>query len=104
MARVTIKTDFGPGWKKAIFQTEKVSEAVTKEANRIASRANGMSSGFRTGIWHDHETGEKRGNTAPKYEAKPAIMRNGKPVAIVVTANYAAQKDTMENNTLLKAR
>ena len=104
MASVTVKTDFGPGWKRAIYKTQEVADAVTEEAERIAARANSMSAGFRTGIFHDHATGETRGNTQPRYEAKPAQMREGKPIGIVVTANYAAQKDTLENNTLLKAR
>lgn len=104
MAKVKVKTDFRPGWEKEVYSLPKVQDAVTKKAGDVASRANAMSAGFRTGIWHNHATGETRGNTQPRYESKPARMIRGKPVAIAYTANYSAQKDTLENNTLLKAR
>ena len=74
---------------------------LDKATQRILANAQGMSAGFKTGIWHDHATGEKRGNTQAKYAGD--VKRMGSSyVGIVYTANYAAQKDNLKNNTLLK--
>lgn len=97
-----------------------VKNAVTQEANAIANRASGMAT-EKSGVWHD--TGKPHnpertggtwrdhgksyptiGGTEPVYRAKPAKIIGGKPFAIAYTGNYAAQKDNLKNNTLLKAK
>lgn len=88
--------------RAAINTAEGTADALEAKAAQIAARANALSSGFRTGIFHDHATGETRGNTRPEYASN--VRRFGQvPVGLVYTANYAAQKDTYENNTLLKS-
>ena len=61
-----------------------------------------MSAGFRTGIYHDHETGETLGNTQPRYEGDVGPDKRF-VVGIVYPKNYAAMKDNHKNNTLLKS-
>lgn len=82
---------------------DEVGYPLVQKATQIATeRANAMSSGFRTGLWHDHATGETKGDTQPQYasEVNFAVHYHH---GVVYTANYAAMKDTKENNTLLKA-
>lgn len=88
-----------------IFALPQVKGALTKEAGEIANRANQLSSGFRTGIWHDHATGETRGNTKPVYgfTKAQASARYGS-IAFVHPKNYSAMKDNYLHNTMLKAR
>ena len=77
-------------------------EAVTKATRLVERTANAISSGFRTGIWHEPKTHETRGNTRPKYEGD---VDEGRVAAhgIVYTGNYSAMKDNAQNNTLLKS-
>lgn len=75
---------------------------VTEVTQRIQSTAISMSAGFRTGIWHDHDTGETLGDTAPEY-AYSTMDKGRGLVGLVYTGNYSAMKDNYENNTLLKS-
>lgn len=99
--------------------------AVSSLAADICAKANGLAS-EGSGTWHIYKGSrvsapgngpwrdltwfkpdggmQTRGPTAPLYRYKPAEMRGGKPIGIVYTGNYAAKKDNMKNNTLLKAR
>lgn len=116
---VRVDVRMSPDFEQVIMEEPAVASEVTKTANQIAGRANAM--GKPSGIWHEtgapHTPGrtggvwhgnrkstETVGGTPANYEAKAAQMRNGKPIAIVVTANNAAQRDNMENNTLLRAK
>lgn len=103
MADVTVNVQMLPGWERTVKQMGSVKTALTKEANAMKASANGMSAGFRSGIRIDPKTREKIGNTPARYGAKPAKETEDGAVALVYTANYAAQKDNMLHNTLLKA-
>lgn len=88
-----------------IFSLPQVKGALTKEAGEIADRANQLSAGFRTGIWHDHATGETRGDTQPVYSfTKAQASQRYGAIAFVHPRNYSAIKDNYMNNTLLKAK
>lgn len=87
----------------AAFKAAGTRAALGEATSRIASRANSLGSGFRTGTYHDHATGETRGDTQPAYSGDVRMGRKGW-VGIVHPENYAAMKDTKENNTLLKAK
>lgn len=106
--------------EQCAYNAPQVKGAINKSANQIAANANGLAT-EESGIWHEvgkphtpgreggkwhgsrHET-ETIGGVQPSYKAKPARPgSNGAPIALVVTGNYAAQKDNMVNNTLLKA-
>ena len=76
-----------------------VIQSVTSQTE---SNANGLGSGFKTGIWHDPKTHERKGGTSPIYSSNVEV-HGIVPVGLVYTGNYAAAKDNMENNTLLKA-
>lgn len=76
-----------------------VIESVTSLAE---SNANALGSGFRTGRYYDRQAGQRKGDTAPVY-ASNVEVHGIVPVGMVYTGNYAAAKDNMENNTLLKA-
>ena len=86
----------------AIQDAESLPDVLGEYVQRISGNANAASAGFRTGIFHDHDTGETRGDTQPVYKGN--VKRKGRSmVGLVYTGNYAAQKDNYENNTLLKS-
>ena len=88
--------------RRAVSSAERLDVPLDEAVGRIADRANALSASFRTGIYHDHETGEVRGNTQPRYAGDVIRGKTGF-VGIVHPANYAAMKDNHENNTLLKS-
>ena len=117
---IKVNVVMSPTFEQDVMKLPQVKGAVTKEANAIADRANGMAT-EKSGIWHDtgkphnpdrtggtwHDHGDSYptiGGTEPAYKAKPAKMIGDKPFAIAYTGNYAAQKDNLNNNTLLKAK
>lgn len=88
---------------RLIGKAPEVVAEVERVTGEIAGRANSMSSGYRTGLYHrDHEP-PAVGNTQPTYVGDVEEYGNS-VVGIVHTGNYAAMKDNAENNTLLKAR
>lgn len=89
--------------KKACSEADGLETILLNATDAITARANNLSSGFRTGIWHDHDTGETKGDTPPIYEGDVIYGRKGY-VGIVHPGNYSAMKDNYENNTLLKAK
>lgn len=88
---------------RIVGKAPEVQAEVERCTKEIWQRANALSSGYRTGLYHrDHES-PAVGNTQPAYDGDVELKRNA-VVGIVHTANYAAMKDNAENNTLLKAR
>lgn len=88
---------------RLIGKAPEVVAEVERATGEIAERANSMSSGYRTGLYHRDHKSPAVGNTQPRYVDDTDIKRNA-VVGIVYTGNYAAMKDNAENNTLLKAR
>ena len=86
----------------AIGTAPETLAAVTAATNRIASAAQSLGSGYTTKKWKDPKTGEVKGGTQAEYGSSVKTLTNAH-VGLVYTANYAAQKDNMEHNTLLKA-
>ena len=76
---------------------------LSRKSAQIAANANTLAAGFRTGIFHDHETGETKGNTPARYDSSTKMGSKGY-VGIVYTANYSAKKENHLHNTLLKAK
>lgn len=103
MADVTVKVELNPDWEETIVKLPPVKGALTKEANVICSTANGMAAGFTTGYFYDRGEGKRKGGIPARYGMKAAKEMGRTSVAIVFADNYAAQKDTYTNNTLLKA-
>lgn len=89
--------------QKAISEADGLEPILLNATEAIITRANNLSAGFRTGRWHDHDTGETKGDTPPIYEGDVIYGRRGY-VGIVHPGNYSAMKDNYENNTLLKAK
>lgn len=89
--------------QKACTQQKGTLDALDAVAKKIASSANSLSSGFRTEVVRDYETGQTVGGTQPRYESSSKKGSHG-PIAIVYPANYSAMKDNHLHNTLLKAR
>ena len=88
-----------------IFQMPRCKAAVTNLAKELASKANSLSAGFRTGLFYppgEKEPLEGVGNKQPIYGAKNAINSATGCVALVVEKNYAAIKDNHLHNTLRK--
>lgn len=102
MAEVRVEWDFA-ALKRAAGTDPEVIAALTSRTNQIVTRANGMGAGFRTGRYHRDHRSPAVGGTAAVYEGNVQRVRDGQ-IGIVYTANYAAQKDNLENNTLLKAK
>lgn len=101
MADVEVEID-GAKLLAAIQDADRLPDVLQEQVQRIQGNANASSAWFRTGIFHDHVTGETRGDTQPVYSGN--VKRKGRSmVGLVFTGNYAAQKDNYENNTLLKA-
>lgn len=104
MASVTsVRVELRPGYEKQICKYPEVKSAITEMASDMASRANAMGAGFRTGYWHDPKTHERKGGTQPQYASERARETSSGCVAIVHPENYAAMKDNHLHNTLLKA-
>ena len=100
------KLMWSPTMAEDLANMQSVRMEVAKATDSTAARANALSAGFRTGLYHRDHKSPAVGNTQPRYASalgeskrKPAI-----PVGLVYTGNYAAMKDNALNNTLLKAR
>lgn len=121
MASVTMKVDISEqALENVMNSSPEVRSAINSLSGKIASRANGMAT-EKSGIWHEtgkphtpgkgggkfHDHGnvtETIGGKEPVYQSKPAMRSSSGLVGIVFTGNYAAQKDNLKNNTLLKAK
>jgi hypothetical protein len=88
---------------RAINASPGLPGALESVTTRITATANALGSGYRTPKWHDHETGETKGGTAPVYAGDVRIGKKG-PIGIVHPANYSAMKDNHLHNTMLKAK
>lgn len=83
-------------WRMAC-KSDGMYQLIRKTTDRVASNANSLGSGFKT------ERYKGKGGTSPKYMADTQRPRGIVPVGMVYTANYAAMKDNMKHNTLLKS-
>lgn len=102
---VRIDVRMSPDFEKIIKEQQGVGEAVTQRASEIDGMANALGAGFRTGFYHRDHQSPAVGGTAPVYghETAEKSQKYGW-VATVHPLNYAAMKDTYQNNTLLKAK
>ena len=116
-----MRVEMSPDFDDICCNTPQAIDAVDKKARAIAARANAMGEPSKewhdvgkhdkskgdNGVWHDYSHVKAHpiiGGTPVNYLAKPPKKsRQGRMVSIVVTENYAAKKDNMKNNTLLKA-
>ena len=104
MAKVTVRVDIDEAaMKRAIKDGDGVSGILQAEVEKITSRANALSAGMRTGIYHDRESGMTVGDTEPSFAGNVKKIGDSQ-IGIVYAANYAAQKANYENNILLKAK
>ena len=100
MGDVRIEVDMNAAWRVA-YKSDGLYQMVRQETDKRASRANSLSSGFKTDKYHRDHKSPAVGGTSPEY--KPHTRRNPDvPVGIVYTGNYAAKKENMLHNTLLK--
>ena len=95
---------------KVVLDDEKVYEAIQdgegtvpaleEIVNSIKGRANAMSAGYRTK--KSKTKGVPVGGKQPIFDGN--VERHGRSqVGLVWTANYAAKKHNLENNTLVKS-
>lgn len=103
MAKVRVRVALDPDAPEKIYHLKGVKGALDKQARSIAGRANALGAGYRTARFYDRNAKEQRGNAQPKYEPVDAMDTRKSSVALVHNANYAAYKDTLLHNTLLKA-
>lgn len=89
--------------KEAVKNADGAQGVLNQKANEIASRANAMGAGFRTGRFYDRKERKLKGNTQPIYGAVPAIRTSNGYIALVHNENYAGYRDSLLHNTLLKA-
>ena len=92
-----VKVEMKPGWEQVVSTMPSVMDALDDKAGDICGKANSMAAGFRTKRWMG------KGGTQAVYGSKEAEARGRTSVALVYTANYAAQKENMQHNTLLKS-
>lgn len=86
----------------AINNAPGLPAALERATSGVTSRANALGAGYRTAKYHDHKTGETRGDKAPIYVGDVMKGKKG-PIGIVHPKNYAAMKDNHLHNTLLKS-
>lgn len=101
MGSVEIRWDMAKLGRFCAKAPETVDE-IDKAVSRIAATATSMSSGNVTGSYHRDHKSPHVGGTAPVYGSNTQVMTNS-AVGIAYTGNYAAMKDNLENNTLLRA-
>ena len=89
--------------KRAAGTDPQVRDDLERTTDAIKGRANSLGSSFRTGLYHRDHQSPAVGGTQAAYDGDVRMV-NGGNVGIVYTANYAAQKDNLQNNTLLKAK
>ena len=103
-SNVTVKVVLDQrGLEHAINHAPGTEAAIRQKVSNIKAKANALAAGYRTPKWHDHKTGETKGDTPAKYDGSTRLGSRGY-VGIVYTANYAAQKENKQHNTLLKAK
>lgn len=101
---VSVKVDIDEkALRHAISYAPGMLPVLSKRSATIAGKANALAAGFRTGTYHDHATGETRGNTPAHYDSNARMGSKGY-VGLVYPANYSAQKENHLHNTLLKAK
>ena len=98
---VDFKIDDGKLWG-LVSKGQGTHSLVSQVTAKAASNANALGAGFRTGLYYRDHKAPPVGNTQPRYDSN-VQKRKGGPVGIVYTANYAAAKDNMLHNTLLKS-
>lgn len=101
MGDVTVDVDVSRAWNLAC-RSEQMYQLIRQETDKRASRANSLSSGYKTGKYHKDHKSPAVGGTSPRYVAHTDRPKGPVPVGIVYTGNYAAQKENMLHNTLLK--
>ena len=87
---------------RVIGKHPSVVAEVDRATRAIHESASAMGSGFRTGIYHRDHKSPGVGDMPASYGGDVQVMRES-VVGIVYTANYSAQRDNAENNTLLKS-
>lgn len=102
MADVEFHIDKEKLWRLAC-RSDGAYQLVRNAADQVASNANALSAGFRTGKYHRDHKSPGVGGTQPRYQSNTGRPRGIVPVGIAYTANYAAKKDNMQHNTLLKS-
>lgn len=104
MANVSVTVQMSPDYERIMQTMPQTKEALDKRAIEIAGQANALGSSFKTGKYHPDHTSPGVGGTTPIYDYSKAKNANRYgSVATVHPKNYAAMKDNMVNNTLLKA-
>lgn len=102
MADVEFSIDREKLWR-LICKQDATYQVIRSTADGVAGNANAMSTGYRTKKYHRDHKSPGVGGTQPKYQSNTQRPKGVVPVGIVYTANYAAQKDNHEHNTLLKS-
>ena len=100
-SKVDFKINEDKLWRM-ICRSNATYQVIRSTGDAVAARANAIGSGYRTQKYYKDHKAPPVGGTQPVYSSK--IRRNPTvPTSLVYTANYAAQKDNMLHNTLLKA-
>ena len=106
MADVEIRIDQRK-LKKLALESDGAYQMVMQKRDQVDAMANSLGAGYRTGYYHRDHKSPAVGGTQPKYGGSTRRFRTSDgvnaPVGIVHPLNYAAMKDNMLHNTLLKA-
>lgn len=102
MADVEFHIDKEKLWRLAC-KSDGAYLLVRSATDKVASNANSIGSGYKTAKYHRDHKSPAVGGTSPKYVANTSRPKGVVPVGIVYTSNYAAMKDNMLHNTLLKS-
>lgn len=88
---------------RLVCRQDATYQVIRSTTDAVASRANAMSAGFRTGKYHPDHKSPGVGGTQPVYRSNTQRPKGIVPVGMAYTGNYAAQKDNHLHNTLLKS-
>lgn len=86
-----------------VCKSDGTYQIIRNVADNVASAANAMSAGYKTGKYHREHKSPGVGGSQPVYESNTQRPKGVVPVGIVYTRNYAAMKENHEHNTLLKS-
>ena len=77
-------------------------QAIREATARIEQTADSLGGGYMTGRYYDRAEGVLKGRTPAEYRSEVKSYSHAHH-GIVYAANYAAEKDNLLHNTLLKA-
>lgn len=101
-SRLVVEID-AKALKNVVNESDGTKAALEAATSEITGKANAMGASFRTERTYNYAQHKHVGGTQPEYAGDVQRGRQGY-IGLVHPNNYAAMKDNLLHNTLLKAR